>query len=76
MLDTSLVASAEPSLYTLPEDQIAIRDMARDFAAEKLAPHALEWDEQKHLPGRCHARGGGARDGRRSTSARTSAARA
>ena len=24
--------------------------MARDFAAEKIAPHALEWDERKHFP--------------------------
>ncbi|MCD0416200.1 isobutyryl-CoA dehydrogenase [Rubrivivax sp. JA1024] len=24
--------------------------MARDFAAEKIAPHALKWDEDKHLP--------------------------
>jgi alkylation response protein AidB-like acyl-CoA dehydrogenase len=38
------------TLFTLPEDQIAIRDMARDFAAEKLAPHAVEWDEKKHFP--------------------------
>jgi alkylation response protein AidB-like acyl-CoA dehydrogenase len=38
------------TLFSLPEDQIAIRDMARDFAAERLAPHAVEWDEKKHLP--------------------------
>ena len=38
------------TLFTLPEDQIAIRDMARDFAAEKLEPHAVEWDEKKHFP--------------------------
>ncbi|MDB5589642.1 acyl-CoA dehydrogenase family protein [Enterovirga sp.] len=38
------------SLFALPEDQVAIRDMARDFAAEKLAPHALRWDEEKHFP--------------------------
>ncbi|TDR95904.1 isobutyryl-CoA dehydrogenase [Enterovirga rhinocerotis] len=38
------------TLFTLPEDQIAIRDMARDFAAEKIAPHAVEWDEAKHFP--------------------------
>ena len=38
------------TLFTLPEDQIAIRDMARDFAAEMLAPHAVEWDEKKHFP--------------------------
>jgi alkylation response protein AidB-like acyl-CoA dehydrogenase len=38
------------SQYTLTEDQITIRDMAREFAAEKLAPHALEWDEKRHFP--------------------------
>jgi alkylation response protein AidB-like acyl-CoA dehydrogenase len=38
------------TLFALPEDQIAIRDMARDFAAERIAPKALEWDEAKHLP--------------------------
>lgn len=37
-------------LFALTEDQIAIRDMARDFAAEKIAPGALEWDEKKHFP--------------------------
>jgi alkylation response protein AidB-like acyl-CoA dehydrogenase len=36
--------------FALTEDQIAVRDMARDFAAEKIAPHALKWDEEKHLP--------------------------
>src|SRR3981189_1953530 len=32
------------------EDQIAVRDMAREFAAEKIAPHAVRWDEEKHFP--------------------------
>jgi alkylation response protein AidB-like acyl-CoA dehydrogenase len=36
--------------FSLTDDQIAVRDMALDFAAEKLAPHALEWDEAKHFP--------------------------
>jgi len=36
--------------FALNEDQRAVRDMARDFAAEKIAPHALKWDEDKHLP--------------------------
>jgi len=36
--------------FDLGEDRIAIRDMALDFAREKLAPHALEWDEKKHFP--------------------------
>lgn len=37
-------------LFTLPPEQIAVRDMARDFAAEKIAPHALDWDRDKHFP--------------------------
>src|SRR5580704_13781987 len=36
--------------FALSEDQLAVRDMARDFAAEKIAPHALRWDEEKHFP--------------------------
>ena len=36
--------------FALSPDHIAIRDMAREFAAERLAPHAVEWDEQKHFP--------------------------
>ncbi|AWB25484.1 acyl-CoA dehydrogenase [Methylobacterium currus] len=38
------------TLFTLPEDQVAIRDMARSFAAERIASHALDWDERKHFP--------------------------
>ena len=38
------------SPFSLTEDQIAIRDMAQDFAAETLAPHAARWDEDKHFP--------------------------
>ena len=36
--------------FALDEDRIAIRDMARAFADEKLAPHAVDWDEKKHFP--------------------------
>jgi alkylation response protein AidB-like acyl-CoA dehydrogenase len=36
--------------FALNDDQIAVRDMARSFAAEKIAPHALRWDEEKHFP--------------------------
>lgn len=36
--------------FGLNDDQTAIRDMARAFAAEEIAPHALAWDEQKHFP--------------------------
>ncbi len=38
------------TLFALTEDQIAIRDMAAAFAAEKLAPFAVEWDQTKHFP--------------------------
>ncbi len=37
-------------MFRLGEDTLAIREMARAFSAEKLAPHALEWDETKHFP--------------------------
>ncbi|GGK52994.1 acyl-CoA dehydrogenase family protein [Salinarimonas ramus] len=36
--------------FSLSEDHVAIRDMARAFAAEKLAPDAVRWDEEKHFP--------------------------
>ena len=35
--------------FALTDDQIAIRDMARDFAAEKLAPHALDMGREQAL---------------------------
>ena len=35
---------------TLTEEQIAIQDMARNFAAEQLAPNAMKWDEEKIFP--------------------------
>lgn len=36
--------------FALDEEQTAVREMARDFAAEKIAPFALKWDEDKHFP--------------------------
>src|SRR5215212_6224380 len=36
--------------FALTEDQTAIRDMALSFAAENLAPKAVEWDQKKHFP--------------------------
>ena len=35
-------------LYT--EDQRMIRDAARAFATEMLAPNAAQWDHDAHLP--------------------------
>jgi alkylation response protein AidB-like acyl-CoA dehydrogenase len=36
--------------FHLSEEQAAIRDMAADFAAEELAPYAVEWDQSRHFP--------------------------
>lgn len=32
------------------DEQVMIQDMARRFAAERLAPHSERWDEEKHFP--------------------------
>ena len=34
----------------LTEEQVMIQDMAKRFAADRLAPHTSEWDETKHFP--------------------------
>lgn len=36
--------------FELNEDQLAIQDMARAFAADRVAPDALRWDREKHFP--------------------------
>ena len=36
--------------FTLSEEQRAIQEMARDFAAAEMAPHAAEWDEKAIFP--------------------------
>jgi hypothetical protein len=36
--------------FALSDDQLAIQEMARNFATEELAPFAAEWDEKKHFP--------------------------
>ncbi|MCA1189912.1 MULTISPECIES: acyl-CoA dehydrogenase family protein [unclassified Saccharopolyspora] len=38
------------SPFALTEDQRAIQQLAREFAAEQLAPHAVQWDQDKHFP--------------------------
>ena len=37
-------------MFELPEDTHALRDTALDFARERIAPHALQWDQQQHFP--------------------------
>jgi alkylation response protein AidB-like acyl-CoA dehydrogenase len=39
-----------PPQFSLGEDQIALRDMARAFADDVFAPSALAWDEARHFP--------------------------
>jgi alkylation response protein AidB-like acyl-CoA dehydrogenase len=39
-----------PPQFSLGEDQIALRDMARAFADDVFAPNALAWDEARHFP--------------------------
>ena len=37
-------------MFDLNEDQRAMQDMVQGFAREKIAPFAVEWDEERHLP--------------------------
>ena len=36
--------------FNLPEELEMLRDMVRDFATEKIAPFADEWDEKHYFP--------------------------
>ncbi len=36
--------------FELNEDQRAIQEMAEAFAAERVAPNALDWDRDRHFP--------------------------
>ena len=36
--------------FSLPEELEMLRDMVRDFAGEKIAPFADEWDEKHYFP--------------------------
>ena len=36
--------------FSLPEELEILRNMVRDFAAEKIAPFADEWDEKHYFP--------------------------
>src|SRR6202163_397488 len=47
MLDPSSRASPQ---FSLDDEQIAARDMARDFADEEFAPNALACGEARHFP--------------------------
>jgi len=36
--------------FELSEEQRSFQDVARQFAAERLAPHAADWDQRCHFP--------------------------
>ena len=36
--------------FSLTDEQVQIQESARAFAADELAPHALEWDAREHFP--------------------------
>jgi len=36
--------------FQLTDDQLAIQDMARKFTADRITPHAAQWDEEHHYP--------------------------
>ena len=36
--------------FGLSDELVMLRDMVRDFAAEKIAPYADEWDERHYFP--------------------------
>ncbi len=46
----SMMPTAPAPAFTLSDDQRAMQDMARGFADTRLAPHALQWDAEKHFP--------------------------
>ena len=37
-------------MVVLTEEQESLLEVVRDFAAERMAPHALQWDAEKHFP--------------------------
>ena len=40
----------ETEAVKLSDEQCLVRDMARDFAASRLAPNAATWDREAHVP--------------------------
>jgi alkylation response protein AidB-like acyl-CoA dehydrogenase len=40
----------ESIVFSLTNDQRDLRDMVKDFADDNIAPHAVEWDKEKHFP--------------------------
>jgi len=37
-------------MFDLPAETQALRETALDFAQERIAPHAIQWDQDRHFP--------------------------
>jgi hypothetical protein len=50
--EDAMDAAVDPAAiqFDLNEDQRAIREVAEAFAADRVAPNALEWDKSRHFP--------------------------
>ena len=46
----AMVELDAPRPFELGDEHAAIRDMARAFSDEHIAPHALRWDAERHFP--------------------------
>ena len=46
----AMVELDSPPAFALGDEHRAVAEMARGFADERIAPHALEWDETRHFP--------------------------
>src|SRR5271166_5836098 len=46
----TLEQNPRSAMFSLTTDHIAVRDMAKSFADDRIAPNALEWDESEHFP--------------------------
>ena len=42
--------AARAGRFELDEQELAIREMAQDFALAEIAPHGIEWDQEKIFP--------------------------
>ena len=47
-MDAAVEATA--GQFDLNDDQRAIQSMAEAFAADRVAPNALDWDRNRHFP--------------------------
>ena len=46
----AMVDWPEAERFSLSDEHRAVQSMAREFGEERIAPHALEWDETRHFP--------------------------